>query len=172
MPRTLQVSISEATTALCSAPPSDPAKSAFFRVGASERIARWATDAAYLGWYVRGCSTETFTGSGAWGVTAAPPGFRGPEDDLFESILRLRHAFILAGLQPPAVIELTSWEEGMKVLRLARTRYSDRYRRSLFNARESDEPVTQVEVSGVTVRWPARRWSRSSAGVPWRQSED
>ena len=105
-------------------------------------------------------------------MTASPPGFRGPEDDLFESVLKLRQGFILAGLEPPAVIELTSWEEGMKVLRLARTRYSDPYRRSLFNARESDEPVTQVEISGVTVRWPARHRSQHIVDVPWRWSDD
>ena len=101
-------------------------------------------------------------------MTGSPPEFRGPEDDLFDSILKLRHAFILAGLEPPAVIELTSWEEGMKVLRLARTRYSDRYRRSLFGGREAEEPITQVEISGVTVRWPDRRWSRNSVDVPSR----
>jgi hypothetical protein len=105
-------------------------------------------------------------------VTAVPPNFEGPEDDLFEAVLKLRHAFILSGLQPPAVIELTSWEEGMKVLSLARARYTDRYRRSLFNARESDEPVTQVDISGITVRWPTRDRSRQILDVPWRWSDD
>ena len=47
-----------------------------------------------------------------------------------------------------------------QVLRLARTRYADRYRRSLFGRRGMDEAVTEIEVSGVTVRWPPKRWSR------------
>ena len=89
-----------------------------------------------------------------------PPDLRGPEDDLFEAVLQLRHAFLRAGLEPPSVIELASFEEGMKVLRLARTRYADRYRRSLFGRRDTDEAITEVEVSGVTLRWPARRWGR------------
>ena len=41
-------------------------------------------------------------------------------------------------------------------------RYADRYRRSLFGRRESDEAVTQIEVSGITLRWPARRWTRGA----------
>ena len=91
---------------------------------------------------------------------APPPDLRGPEDDLFEAVLHLRHAFLRAGLEPPRVIELASWEEGMKVLRLARTRYADRYRRSLFGRRDTDEAVTEIELSGVTVRWPPKRWTR------------
>lgn len=59
------------------------------------------------------------------------------------------------------MIQLASWEEGMKVLNLARTRYNDRYRRSLFGRREQGEPITEVDISGITVRWPARRWSRA-----------
>jgi hypothetical protein len=39
-------------------------------------------------------------------TSAPPPDFRGPEDDLFEAVLRLRHAFLIAGLEPPAVIQL------------------------------------------------------------------
>ncbi len=96
--------------------------------------------------------------------TAIPPDLRGPEEDVFESILKFRHAFILAGLAPPAMIELASWEEGMKVLRLARSRYADRYRRSLYGRREVAEPITQIEISGVTVRWPARRWASGGMG--------
>lgn len=92
--------------------------------------------------------------------SSAPPDLRGPEDDLFESVLKLRHAFLQAGLEPPAVIELASWEEGMKVLRLARTRYADRYRRALYGRR--DDPVTEVEISGVRIRWPTQRWGSST----------
>ena len=92
--------------------------------------------------------------------TTLPPDFRGPEDDLFESVLQLRHAFLRAGLEPPHVIELASWEEGMKVLQLARTRYADRYRRTLYAHRGIDEAITQIDVSGITLRWPARRWTR------------
>ena len=39
----MQVSMSEATTAQCSAPPSDPAKSAFLRLRAIGRMARSTT---------------------------------------------------------------------------------------------------------------------------------
>ncbi len=95
------------------------------------------------------------------GVTV-PPDLRGPEDDLFEAVLQLRHAFLRAGLEPPRAIELVSWEEGVKVLRLARTRYADRYRRSLFGRRNMDEEITEIEVSGITLRWPDRRWTRPS----------
>jgi hypothetical protein len=91
-----------------------------------------------------------------------PADMRGPEDDLFEAVLQVRHAFIRAGLAPPQVIELSSWEEGMKVLRLARSRYADRYRRSLFGRRGTDEAITEIDVSGTTLRWPARRWSRAA----------
>jgi len=94
-------------------------------------------------------------------ISALPPDFRGPEDDLFEAVLRLRHAFLLAGLAPPAAIELASWEDGMQVLRLARTRYNDRYRRALYGRRSDDAPVTEIEISGITVRWPARTWQRT-----------
>ncbi len=89
-----------------------------------------------------------------------PPDMQGPEDDLFEAVLQLRHAFLRAGLEPPRLIELASWEEGMKVLNLARSRYTDRYRRSLYGRHGRDEPITDIEVSGVTLRWPARRWTR------------
>jgi hypothetical protein len=92
-----------------------------------------------------------------------PPDFRGPEDDLFEAVLQFRHAFLRAGLDPPAIIELASWEEGMKVLNLARSRYTDRYRRSLFGRHGADEPITEIEVSGTTLRWPACRWTRPRA---------
>ncbi len=82
----------------------------------------------------------------------------GPEDAIFDAVLRLGQAFRAEGLQSPAVIELASWEEGMKILRLVRTRYRDRYRQALYGRR--DEPVTEVQISGVTVRWPPRTWRR------------
>ena len=93
-------------------------------------------------------------------AVADPPDFRGPEDNIFEAVLRLRHAFLHSGLEPPAVIELASWDEGMKLLQLARSRYSDRYRRSLFRRRGGDDLVTEIEISGITVRWPDRGLSR------------
>jgi hypothetical protein len=92
-----------------------------------------------------------------------PPDLRGPEDDLFEAVLQLRHAFLRAGLEPPTVIELASWEEGMKVLNLARTRYTDRYRRSLYRRSGTEDAINEVEISGTTLRWPARRWTRPRA---------
>ena len=94
---------------------------------------------------------------------AVPPDITGPEDELFDAILRLRQTFIARGMEPPAAIELASWEDGMKVLRLARSRYSDRYRKALYGRAGPDEPLTEIEISGITVRWPARRWARPRA---------
>lgn len=92
-----------------------------------------------------------------------PSDLEGPEDELFAAILRLRHAFLDQGMKPPAVIELASWEDGMKLLRLARARYRDRYRRALYGRSAADSPITEIQISGVTVRWPPQRWSAPAA---------
>ena len=98
---------------------------------------------------------------------AVTPDIRGPEDELFDAILLLRQTFVARGLEPPASIELASWEDGMKVLRLARSRYRDRYRKALYGRAGPDEPLTEIEISGITVRWPPKRWARSEG--PFRR---
>ena len=93
------------------------------------------------------------------------PDLGGPEDEIFDAVLRIRHVFLAQGMEPPAAIELASWEDGMKLLRLARTRYRDRYRRSLYGRGETAQPITEILISGIIVRWPSRRWSMTDDHV-------
>lgn len=88
----------------------------------------------------------------------------GRETDLFDAILRLHHAFLASGLKPPAAIELATWEDGMRLLAQVRPRYNDRFRRTLYGSRAEEGAITEVDVSGITVRWPAKRWTRPAAG--------
>lgn len=86
------------------------------------------------------------------------------EHDLFDAILRLHHAFLASGLRPPAVIELATWEDGMRLMAHVRPRYSDRFRRGLYGSHGDAGAITEVDISGITVRWPQKRWQRPREG--------
>lgn len=86
------------------------------------------------------------------------------ETDIFDAILRLHHAFLASGLKPPAAIELATWEDGMRLMAQVRPRYNDRFRRTLYGSRADEGAITEVDVSGIRVRWPAKRWTRPATG--------
>ena len=85
--------------------------------------------------------------------------------DIFDAILRLRHAFLAAGMSPPEAIELASWEDGMRLMREVRGRYNDRFRRERYSAWTDDAALTEVDISGIKVRWPPKRWARPASQV-------
>lgn len=87
------------------------------------------------------------------------------DHDIFDAVLRLHHAFLASGLKPPAAIELASWEDGMRLMQQVRPRYGDRFRRALYGGRGEAGALSEVEISGITVRWPPKRWTRSREGV-------
>lgn len=74
-----------------------------------------------------------------------------PFVEITEAIVRLQHAMRRYRMEP-AIIELSTWDEGMQLKSLL-----DRSHIVDIAMSEDGRPVNQVEIAGTIVRWPTRR---------------
>jgi hypothetical protein len=89
--------------------------------------------------------------------------------DILDGIAALRVAFIKAELEPPKTILLNSNEQGVRFLmELRQSKFWVRHPLS----KENGTPVEmadgsiymEVDIMGVSVRWPANRYATSNGG--------
>jgi len=94
--------------------------------------------------------------------------------DILDAISQARHAFLAAGLEPPKIIVLQSHDDGMKFLSMMMQKQewvydlndkSGRYGKPITDG--NDETWMDLQVQGVTIRWPAVPYKLPNKTTVW-----
>lgn len=89
-----------------------------------------------------------------------------PFNDIATAIIRLSMAMKEHHMNAPAAIDLYAPEDGARLMR-ALPKEQLVYVEYGRMRPETGEPVNQIEIAGVIVRWPAQKRLRRDGGFDW-----
>ncbi len=91
--------------------------------------------------------------------------------DIFEVLATIRNEFLRLGFQPPAAIILQSHDEGMRLLtNIAQMNLVIDPVGKYGKPVEHPDGSTwmEIEVMGIKIRWPAKRFAQPGGGYVWQ----